>query len=102
MAASCRYSRTGRGKVLLREFGHLAPLRVTPGGCHHLDFVKAMDKVCLRGVCLLCLIGGLTGAVERGIPLDAGLRDTSDGRVWLSRFRGKPVVVIYEDRDTTE
>ena len=39
---------------------------------------------------------------DGGKQLDASLRNTADERVWLSRFRGRPVVLIYETRHTTE
>jgi predicted transcriptional regulator len=38
----------------------------------------------------------------RGMALDAGLRNTADERVFISQFRGKPTVLIYEDRHAIE
>ncbi|MFN0063590.1 MAG: hypothetical protein ACKVPX_13870 [Myxococcaceae bacterium] len=41
-------------------------------------------------------------ATETSHQLDASLYDTRDSRVRISQFRGKPVVLIYEDRGSVE
>jgi hypothetical protein len=54
---------------------------------------------------LLLLVSALcvpSRAAAHEPALDAALRDTRDDLVRLSRFRGKPVVLIYEDRHSTE
>lgn len=44
----------------------------------------------------------VAGAIPERRGWDAQLRDSSDAPVALSRWRGRPTVLFYEDRDSTE
>jgi hypothetical protein len=51
-------------------------------------------------IALLAASSSLAGEPQGG-PLDATLRGSDGKEVTLSRWRGKPVILIYEDRHST-
>ncbi|MBE4747189.1 hypothetical protein G4177_03240 [Corallococcus sp. ZKHCc1 1396] len=77
--------------------------------------VKAMSKVCknlvhrrlrmkawITGALAVTLAaGGASGAPPGPEPVDATLSTSKGERVRLSRWRGKPVILFYEDKDST-
>lgn len=48
------------------------------------------------------MAGGASAAEPRPAPLDATLRSSSGDKVQISRWRGKPVILFYEDKKSTE
>ena len=55
-------------------------------------------------VCLILTAAGVLGGlpVDSVGPLDAALVDSHDRPVRLAEFRGKPLVLFYEDRGSSE
>lgn len=59
-------------------------------------------KVWITGALTACLAaGGAHGAAPPPAPVDATLRTSAGDEVRLSRWRGKPVILFYEDKDST-
>jgi predicted transcriptional regulator len=66
--------------------------------------VRYVYQVCLGALLVLNTAGQATEipTALRGLALDANLRNTADEQVRVSQFRGKPTVLIYEDRHAIE
>ncbi|NNB88947.1 hypothetical protein HJC10_22615 [Corallococcus exiguus] len=79
------------------------------------EIVKTMSKVCINlvhggslmkawiaGALTVTLAAGSAGgATPAPEPVDATLSTSSGERVQLARWRGKPVILFYEDKDST-
>jgi hypothetical protein len=51
---------------------------------------------------LAALLAGGLPALEGAVAVDAALADSRDAPVHLSRFRGKPLVLFYEDKGSAD
>lgn len=60
-------------------------------------------KAWLAGALTVTLaMSGVSAHVPRASPLDASLRNSKGVHTPLARWRGKPVVFFYEDKNSTE
>ena len=59
-------------------------------------------RVFPMAVSLIAVLPLAAGAIPERRSWDAQLRDSSDAPVSLSRWRGRPTVLFYEDRGSTE
>lgn len=60
-------------------------------------------KALLAGVLALTVAtGGASAHGPQSSPLDATLHSSDGARTPLSKWRGKPVILFYEDKDSTE
>jgi hypothetical protein len=59
-------------------------------------------KAWIAGAWMVALAaGGAYGAAPQGGPVDATLRTSKGEQIQLSKWRGKPVILFYEDKDST-
>ncbi len=59
-------------------------------------------KAWIAGALTMTLVaGGAYGSTPAPGPVDATLRTSKGEQVQLSRWRGKPVILFYEDKDST-
>ncbi|QDE80874.1 hypothetical protein BHS07_04525 [Myxococcus xanthus] len=80
------------------------------------ELVKGMSRVCdnlvhrgplmkawIAGALSISLAAGSAlGAAPATEPVDATLRTSAGKEVQLSKWRGKPVILFYEDKDSTK
>jgi hypothetical protein len=56
----------------------------------------------MMGRLVLTLVMTLLGLPPLGAPVEASLHDSHNEPIQLSRYRGKPTVLIYEDRQSKD